>query len=201
MSTHESVTDWITQIKAGDVAKQKLADHFFDRLVRLAHTTIPKHKRRVVDGEDAANWALDSLFKGIQKGQYPNLQDREGLWPLLAQIAINKALKLYRGETTLKRGGGATRGESAFEGCGDSANVGIEQVMSQEPSPELVLETHEELERLLKLLPSDDFREVVHLKLRGKTNEQIAADISRSVATVERRLKTIRSIWEGELEP
>ena len=38
-------------------------------------------------------------------------------------------------------------------------------------------------------------------KLEGHTNEEIAALLGRSVPTVERKLRLIRKLWEGEVGP
>jgi DNA-directed RNA polymerase specialized sigma24 family protein len=52
----------------------------------------------------------------------------------------------------------------------------------------------ESLSRLLELL-DPDLQQIALLKLEGRTNEEIAALISRSLPTVERRLKLIRDKW------
>ena len=51
---------------------------------------------------------------------------------------------------------------------------------------------------LLGLLTAADLREVAVWKLEGYTNKKIAGMIGRSVPTVERKLASIRTIWERE---
>jgi DNA-directed RNA polymerase specialized sigma24 family protein len=55
------------------------------------------------------------------------------------------------------------------------------------------------LERLEAVHPA--LRAVAELLLDGYTNEEISKNVGCSVATVGRRRKTIRELWERELPP
>ncbi len=54
----------------------------------------------------------------------------------------------------------------------------------------------EGLERMLEVLGGRELQRVVVWRMEGQTNEEIAARLGRSVATVERKLKTIRTIYQ-----
>ena len=56
----------------------------------------------------------------------------------------------------------------------------------------------EQFEHLLDTLPDDELRRIALLKLEGHSNAEIAANIDRSVPTVERRLRLIRDTWHEE---
>jgi DNA-directed RNA polymerase specialized sigma24 family protein len=56
----------------------------------------------------------------------------------------------------------------------------------------------EELQRLLDLLEDEELVQIALLKLEGCTNPEIADRVDRSLPTVERRLRLIRSTWQRE---
>ena len=65
--------------------------------------------------------------------------------------------------------------------------------------PEQQMEMEEECERLLQLLVRDDVKQVALLRIEGYTNDEIAAALSCTRRTVQRRLDFIRSVWSREL--
>jgi len=58
----------------------------------------------------------------------------------------------------------------------------------------------ETIERLLALLPNDELRRIAVAKLKGLTNKETAGVLACGEATVERRLKLIRSCWKMALQ-
>jgi DNA-directed RNA polymerase specialized sigma24 family protein len=199
MSAPGSVTNWIVQLKAGDpAAAQPLWERYFQRMVALARTRLQGARRREADEEDVALSAFDSFCRGAMRGRFPQLADRDDLWPLLVVITARKALDLLERQGRLKRGGGRLRGESALLDPADPGNGGIEQVVGDEPTPEFAAEVAEECQRLLDKLGDDELRQIAVWKMEGDTNEQIAERLGCALATVERRLRVIRRLWEGE---
>ena len=57
----------------------------------------------------------------------------------------------------------------------------------------------EQRQRLLDRLGDARLREIAAASLDGCANEEIAARIQCSLATVERKLKLIRSLWTGSI--
>jgi DNA-directed RNA polymerase specialized sigma24 family protein len=201
MSASASVSEWIGRLKAGDQeAAQRLWERYFDRLVRLARGKLRGARRREADEEDVALCSLDSFFRAAAAGRFPRLNDRLGLWPLLVAITVRMAIKVYDREHCKKRGDGKVRGDSALAGPkGDmDSGSGWQQVLGREPSPAFACEVAEEQERLLKQLPEESLRSVALWKMEGYTHAEIAAKLGCIERTVERKLRTIRRIWDGE---
>ena len=80
----------------------------------------------------------------------------------------------------------------------DLAEHGFEGVADPEPTPELAAQVSDECRRLLDVLDDDTLRSVAIWKLEGYTNHEIAGKLQCVDQTVERKLRTIRSIWARE---
>ena len=200
MSSTGSVTRWIGQLKTGEqAAVQRLWEAYFRRLVRLARDRLRDVRRGGADEEDVALSAFDSFCRGVERGRFPRLDDRKDLWRLLACITVRKAFDLARHERSERQGGGKVRGESAF--VGPDGELGIEQVLGREPSPEFAALMEEEYRRRLASLPDETLRSVAQWKLEGYSNEEIAAKLDCSPRSVERKLSIIRGLWAKDDAP
>ena len=199
MSSAGSVSVWIAELKAGvGQAAQRVWEGYFPRLVGLARKKLREMPRRVADEEDVALSAFDSFCSGAKEGRFPRVTGRDDLWPLLVTITARKALQLLRQQGRQKRGGGAVRGESAFQAppAGGDKDPGLEQIVGSEPTPEFAAQMAEECQRQLGQLGEGDLREVAVLKMEGYANEEIAAKLGCVPRTVERKVALIRSLWE-----
>jgi len=198
MADDAHVSQWLQDLKAGDPsAAQRLWEHYFARLVRLASAKLPPGARRVADQEDVALSAFKSFFLGVERGRFPRLEDRDDLWRLLVVITSRKARAQRRAQTAQKRGGGKVQGESVFqqETTVEGDLPGIEQVMADEPTPEFAAEVADEVRLRLDQLGDDMLRSVALLKMEGCTVNEVAQRIGRSRRTVLRSLDLIRDIW------
>jgi DNA-directed RNA polymerase specialized sigma24 family protein len=183
MASQGSVTQWISDLKAGRTgAAEQLWERYFHRLVQLARTRLQNLRRGAADEEDVALNAFDSFCRGAEQGRFERLLDRNDLWQLLVVLTVRKAIDLRRREKE------PPAPEPEFE-----------QVLSREPTPESVAEMADECRRLFDLLGDPDLRSIALWKMDGDTNEAIAARLGCVVRTVERRLAVIRSVWEAEL--
>jgi DNA-directed RNA polymerase specialized sigma24 family protein len=201
MSSGGSVTHWIRELQAGNqLAAQRLWEKYFHRLVRLADTRLKHLPRRAADEEDVALSAFDSFCRGAEQGRFPQLSDRDDLWQLLVMLTGRKAADLVQRECRQKRGGGKIRGDSAFASPQDSTGgeVGIDQVIGSEPSPEFAAQVADECRHLLALLDDPELRAIALWKMEGYTNAEIAQKLGYVTVTIERRLRLIRGIWEQE---
>jgi DNA-directed RNA polymerase specialized sigma24 family protein len=197
MSSEESVTHWVRELRAGNrAAAQRLWEGYFRRLVVLARQRLAGSPRRAADEEDVALSAFDSFCRGAEGNRFPRLEDRNDLWQLLVVLTARKALDLRQHERRQKRGGGAVRGESVFAGL-DGA--GLEQVVGAEPAPQFAAEVADQCRRLFDCLGDAELRTVALAKMEGLTNPEIAARLGCAPATVERRLRLIRATWAEEL--
>lgn len=201
LGSAHSVTHWLEELQAGDLqAVEPLWRRFYADLVRHARQTLGATPRRAYDEEDVATSAFESFCEAVDRGRLPNLKDRDGLWGLLLTITERKAVDYIEREFRQKRGGGKVRGESAVGDGGNCSGCGGFDALPAigQPTPELAAMMKEELDRLLTKLDAPALQEVAICKMEGYTNAEIAAEIGRSLATVERRLNLIRQIWSDE---
>jgi DNA-directed RNA polymerase specialized sigma24 family protein len=197
----QSVTHWIGQLKEGDEkAAQRLWEDYFQRLVRLARARLQGVPRRAADEEDVALSAFDSFCRGVEAGRFPRLNDRDDLWRLLVTLTERKATRLRRHEGRQKRGGGAVLDETALVSSDDTQTParGFDQFAGHEPTPEFAAEVAEECARLFDLLADTELRNIALWKMEGHTTEEIALRFGRAPRSIERKLKRIRNLWEGE---
>jgi RNA polymerase sigma factor (sigma-70 family) len=178
------VTLWIAQVKEGErAAVQPLMEHYFHRLVALARARLRGIPGLVGHDEDVALSAFKSLCLGAEGGRFPNLNDRDDLWRLLAVITIRKAIDLQR----------RRRPE---EPIGPDS---MSDFLSRDPSPELAVELADECRRLLDRLGDPQLVSIAMWKVEGLTNEEIARRLGCVERSVERKLHRIRLLWEPEL--
>jgi RNA polymerase sigma factor (sigma-70 family) len=202
MSSDESITHWIGQVKAGSdgAAQQELWNRYFRRLSGFARKLLRGAPQRAEDEEDVALCALDSFFRGAEAGRFPDLRDRTDLWPLLVKITAHKAYNQLERQNAQKRGGGQVRGESVFlDGGADSNTAGLEQIVGDDPTPEFAAQVTEQFTLLLERL-DEPLRPIARMKLEGYTNTEISAKLGVVERTVERRLNLIRRIWAEDAE-
>jgi DNA-directed RNA polymerase specialized sigma24 family protein len=195
-----SITQYIQQLQGGSPeAAQLLWEHYFGRLVHVARQMLQDTPRGMADEEDVALEALHSLCRGVQHGRFPELCDRQSLWRLLMVITWRKALDRQEHEHCQKRGGGRVRCEADLLGRSGSGN--LDRAVSPEPTPELAALVADQCRLLLDALGEDVLRTVAQRKLEGYTNVEVARQLGCSVASVERKLRRIRGIWEEEAAP
>jgi RNA polymerase sigma factor (sigma-70 family) len=186
MTIRDSVTLWLSQVKEGDrAAVHQLLDRYFHRLVGLARSRFQGRPALIDYDEDVALSAFNSLCLGAERGRFPDLVDRDDLWRLLAVMTIRKAIDVQR------------RGRSQEI----SGEPNLEQLLSDEPPPELAAEMADEYQRLLGLLDDAELRSIALWKVEGLTNEEIADRLGCVERTVERKLQRIRILWAEDTEP
>src|SRR5262249_42941737 len=160
-------------------------------LVTLARARLQGAARRAADEEDVALSAFDSFVRGAERGRFPGLNDRDGLWQLLFVITVRKACDLVKHE------GRHTRGSGKVRTLSELADLGAPEALGDDPSPELAAQVADECRRLLALLPSEALRQVALWKMEGFTNEEIAERLGCVRFTVDRKLRSIRQVWSG----
>ncbi len=199
MANSGSVSQWIECLKTGadSAAAAKVWIRYHGNLLRLARRRLNGAARRVVDEEDVVSTAFHSFFRRARDGQFPKLAGREELWALLSTITHRKAVNVLRLEQTQKRGGGRVWSELTSV---DDRREGSEGLMARVEAGDLPPERAAAIAELLSEL-DPDLRHIVLLRLEGKTHEEIARLVNRSLATVERRLSLLRDKWEQELLP
>jgi DNA-directed RNA polymerase specialized sigma24 family protein len=175
-------------------AQEALWDRYFGRLAGLARQRMPNRTRRVADEEDIALSALNSFFRRAGDGEFPNLTDRTGLWPLLARITVFKAIMRIEHERAAKRGGERVIGECELH-AGGKKLPSLDDVIATEPTPELAVQMEEQVQVLMAKLGDVVLQQIARMKLEGYENREIANSMAVGLRTVERKLARIRSIW------
>lgn len=189
MPTDNSVTQWVAQLRAGDEhAATQLWERFFTKLTAIARRRMHGRSSPHADDEDIALSAFNSFCCGLQQGRFQELNGRDSLWRLLLVITGRKVTDQFAFDHRTKRD------TNRVVSLDDDDEI-ICSLVSREPTPELAAEFSEQLAALIDVLTHDDLRQVAILKMEGFTNSEIARQMSRSVTTIERKLRTIRSIW------
>jgi DNA-directed RNA polymerase specialized sigma24 family protein len=194
MTSDDSVAHCLNLLKAGDrTAAQPLWDAYFRRLVALARSRLQTAPRRARDEEDVALSVFDSFCRRAERGQFPQLTDRDDLWQVLFVLTMHKSIDAVRHEGRKVRGGGRVLSLT------DLMDLGVEQALDSEPTPALAAQMADECGRLLDLLNDDTLRAVALAKMEGETNAEIAARLGCIEKTVERKLRRIRNLWAQEV--
>ena len=203
MADEGDITQWLDGLARGDdLAIQQIWGRYFEQLVRLARRKLGDSNRRSADEEDVALSAFHSLCRGAAAGRFPQLDDRQDLWKLLAVITARKAAAQLRRSRRQKRGSGTVRGESVFAGTpGESSEQRkIENVEGVDPTPELAAMVAEQCGLLMDRLQDESLRTIALHKFEGYSNEEIAELLNCAPRTIERKLARIRQLWQGEEE-
>lgn len=187
MAEADSVTVWLDRLRSGDPeAADRLWERYFRRLQGLARVKLPVPLQNNAHSEDVALDAFASLWRGSQKGQFPELASRDHLWRLLVVITVRKAHRLARTE--------------ARERAAHASDREIDQFLDREPEPGFEVRAAEECQRLMALLGDPRLEAVARGRLEGLTVPQIAAQLGCSPRTVDRKLTLIQTLWSGEIE-
>jgi DNA-directed RNA polymerase specialized sigma24 family protein len=182
-----SVSRLLGGLRDGDAeAVRQLWQRYFRPLVRLASHRLSANGCVPRDAEDvalSAFWALcQQAACADSNDRFPQLHNRTHLWKLLACFTARRAFDLARKEGRRRR----VVGDEAILGEG-----GFEPFAGREPPPEFKAAVAD----LLECLPTDELRRLAVARLEGRTNEEIARDLGRSLSTVERKLQVIRVLW------
>ncbi|MEQ8787640.1 MAG: ECF-type sigma factor [Pirellulaceae bacterium] len=189
-----SVTQWLQDLQSGDEeAARRLWERYFEQLVQVARKRLGGAPRRIADEEDVALSAFDSLCRRAARGGFDEVADREGLWRLLIVMARQKAVDRIRSAMAQKRGGGEVRGESVFGPA--SADMGIDQIACQQPTPEFLADVDERYQACLQSLRDDTLRNIAVRRLEGYSTEEIAREVGITARSVRRKLDLIRATW------
>ncbi len=201
MSDGDSVTRWLAGVKDGDSADiEHVWSRYFSRLVRLAGTKLPAHGKRSFDEEDIALSAFQSFCDRANRGLFPQLDDRDDLWRLLATLTARKAIMAMRKQSRKKRGGGRVMGESGLAKPGqDHESSGLAAFCKDEPTPQAAAEFADQLEHLLQKLDDATLKTIALRKLEGFTSVEIAIELGVTARTVDRKLNVIRALWEEDV--
>jgi DNA-directed RNA polymerase specialized sigma24 family protein len=198
LSHDDIISQWLKKVHGVDEKfAQAIWEMYFQKLVQLARQKLGSLPRRDEDEEDAALSAMDSFLQGAKEGRFPQVGDRDDLWRLLVTITVRKVTARRRRFFAQKRGAGDVRGESVFRDA-DAGSDGIDQILGEEPTPELADEMIGTCDELLGKLEHPELKTIALYKMESYTNGEIAMLLGCSLRTVHRRLDKIRALWSSE---
>ncbi len=113
-------------------------------------------------------------------------------------ITERKAHNQRRSEFRKKRGGGRVIGAAELAGAADDGDDPLARAAAADPTPEFAAMVADEYRRLFGSLADESLRAVALLRLEGHSNEEIAANLTCGLRTVERKLEVIRKRWLAE---
>jgi DNA-directed RNA polymerase specialized sigma24 family protein len=118
-----------------------------------------------------------------------------------APLTINKAINLVEHVERDKRSWRRTSlfSELDFDDPRSGAAALTTVFRSRQPDPAFTALVVDRLQWLLRQLKDDQLREIALLKLEGRTNPEIAIQLSCALSTVERRVRLIRLRLEHHL--
>lgn len=207
-----SVTAWLDKLEASETdtlkgqAQHAIWNRYHEQLTSFARRRRSWLPEAVENEEDAALGALHSFFDGVSKGHFPELQNREDLWRILATITARKVCRQFERLKAKKRGSGKVVGEAALRGKGESDAFQLDNLGTSAAWPprsgtiEVVsLEFRETLETLIDGLNDETSKRIAQLTLEGRSTTDVAEELGVSKRTIERRLAKIREVWEPHL--
>jgi RNA polymerase sigma factor (sigma-70 family) len=191
----DDVEQWqrlIDGLRTGDpLAAAEFCSRYGDRLERLAGKHLPEGLRRRVGPEDVAQSACRTFLRRAQGGEF-QLPDSERLWRLLCAITLTKVREQARFHLRRKRGLDQEVGLDAV--VPDAGGPG-QGPADPAPTPAEAAEFADQFARLMATLDEEE-RQVIELKLRDCTNEEVARCLGCSERTVRRLLARVQARME-----
>jgi RNA polymerase sigma factor (sigma-70 family) len=186
MSSTNSVTVWIGQLKSGEeTALAKLHERYRPFLEGLARKRLKGTPTRAADEEDIAQQAFWSFYRGLKAGRIPQLENRGDLLALLTHIVACKVINQIEHEFgTQKRQAGRNQGDSVLNDLAEETD--------QSPLEQALL--HDCYSSYLTALP-DKLRDFAELYLAGFTHKEIAGQLGCVERTVERKIALVFERW------
>ena len=198
MMSTSSLQVWYDALRNGqDVAINKLWQLYFQRMVHVARRKLDGSNRVVRDEEDVALSAFKSFCIGFRQGRFSADTVQDNLWPLLVTLTINKSIDYIRLQNRAKRGGAVRNNSTSHL---KTSVVTLDEIVANSPSPELQVALDDSFQKLLVMLDATNdptLRQIALLTIEGEDPARIASILDDcSVRTIQRKLKTIRAIWE-----
>ena len=191
-----SITCWINLFQQGDgLAARELWEVYAEQLTSFARQQLAGVSQPEYDESDAVASAFFSAFTSLQNKESPNSMNRNEFGSYVATITARKICRQIARNKTQKRNPIRFK-----DSKGISSETAIESENSKDQAPDVVAEFADQFRYLMEMLPRDDMRTIVGLKLEGYTNREIASKLERGLSSIERKLKSIREVWESSFQ-
>lgn len=183
-----SVTVWVKQLPAGDLAAQEaIFRRYQEPLVAYAAFRLKQLGVRATEADDIAQEVFMGLFRRTVDGKMPDLIDRDDLWLKLRRICGDR-VKDARRKRTLNT-------ESALGDGVDVSVVGLARVAEQHFDDCVLTLEHGLLQHYLRQR-SPDLPEIASLRMQGYSIDQIAEKLQLPPRTVDRRVQWINELCD-----
>jgi RNA polymerase sigma factor (sigma-70 family) len=181
--------------KDPETAKQ-IVRQYEARLGALVRSRLDVRLKNRVDAEDVLQSAFRSFFRRAEAGEF-QFEDWNGLWALLAQIAVRKS---YRQSVHHRAQRRDVRREQTTEADDESGKTW--ETEGRQASPEEDASLQEILGLLVGALKDEKQRQAVILRLQGYSLAEIAEmpEIGLSQRTLFRLMKKVKAWLERRLE-
>ena len=195
--TSGSVSHWLAELKAGNErVTEAIWDRYFSTLVRVARKNLNPHVTRAADEEDVALSAFDSFIRGVDRGKFAKLNDRNDLWRLLLVITLRKAADQAKREMRQRRGGGRVKSATDLNAQQPGfENFCLDKALAREPTPAVAAMLRDQIVVLMKRLDDPVLQSIALAKMEGCTDQEIADRLDCARRTVVRKLAVIRQRW------
>ena len=179
MSDNHSITRLLPRVKSGD--EQAIHDLFlrcYRRIAESAEKKLRGASARTFDADDITSTAFTEFLSRAASGSFPKLECRSDVWQILLMLVGDAVKDKLRYEYATKRGG-----KSYTASLNDVGN----ELLAMDDS-QLTLE----IDEAMKVLPSEEQRQLATLLMEGWTQQQIATRLNVSVRTVQRKCDDVR---------
>jgi len=185
-----SVSYWLKELKTGDsLAVEAIWYRYYQRVVELASRKMKVNPDRAVDGEDIAQLAMHRFCTNATLGCYPNLDDREQLWDLLAVFTLNRIRKHLRACNRLKRSG---QHSQVFE----FSQLEVLKDLQTPEAPTIMADMVDAwLNRLDQEDPSGQLKQIAIWSMDGISGSDIARILKKRKSFVLHQIRLIRLLW------
>jgi RNA polymerase sigma factor (sigma-70 family) len=163
-----------------------LLEIYLPKLVKRCELTIDKRFESKFDQNDIVGTVKRTLVKRVRAGTIKICHDEVRFWTLLTTLADRKISNKVRFFTTIKND--IDRQSNNF--------ANLQSLLSREPGPEEATSFVDMLEWLSNRVEPEEM-EILHLRLEGKTNREIADTLGVVERTISRKFRVIKE----KLEP
>ncbi len=183
-------TDLIAGLRTGDErAMAEFVQRYRPALERIAAGAIAPELQKRVSPESVAQSVCRTFLRRMESNPYV-LRDAGTLWSLLCAIVLTKVREKVRYHKRKRRGVGREVPLDDAKELTDAAT----------PPPDELVAFHEAFQQVFDEIDEEE-RQILELRLYGKTQEEIAAELTCSERTVRRLLHALEQKLRSRLDP
>jgi len=215
LASDDAITDWIVALDdpaRRESAARKIVNRYMNELLALIRSKLHRRLQGVIDHDDVAQSVWGSFF-----GRQFELNDRNALFGLLAEIAVNKSRSAARHHNAAKRD--RRREEAWLLESGDEANATVNpkplESLKRTYRPSLAVDSDISAESFFERGPLElmalgataehalfcveffgdlpaDLQSVFGLVVEGFSNQEIAKKLNCDSQSVRRQIERLR---------